>query len=284
MGSPFYPCLFSPSEEEEDDIVGRWEEIKRRLQANPDVISMELLLSVLKQRPPTYVVEYLLTHSSVQSDHLLPRRGPTPLQVAVVEGCNAAIVKLLTQACPWALCVTSEAAPEDPLSIAKRLGKPDLVAVLQRPMTHWLEKDIAIVPKRCKEGEEDLNNVKLLCARLIKRNQQLSKDVKHLKTTIQAMIQSDRCNVKLAEEEATTNCRINEWEIRLEEEAAWNEAVRNDLVGWKQEVQKQWLTLQESLREKRNDENNPLQSNHHDYLPNHFDPPKRRCRPFHSIS
>lgn len=273
MGIPFYPSLFSPSED--NDSGSRWVETKRLLEANPHLITLELLVSVLKQQPPTFVVELLLSHAPLLLSLLdMPKqqKGPTPLQVAVAEGCNVDVVKLLVQACPWALCVTNVNAPEDPLSLAKRLDQQDLQDLLQRPLVRWLQEAAAESQQQCnrtlqssihhddhyhhhdhqqqhlqQEQQEDLANVKLLCARLLKRNQQLSKDIKLCQTTIQSlsMIQSNTTITRTPEQtpnaEAPSNYTIVQ--IRLEEEAVLNEVARNELVEWKQDMEQQLLVL-----------------------------------------
>ena len=337
MGIPFYPSLFSPSEEDGKDDDRRWEETKRLLQANPQIINVELLLSVLKQQPPIYVVEFFLSHPLL--DLTTSKLGPTPLQLAVTEGCDIQIVELLIQACPWALCVTSVAEPEDPLSLAKRLGKPqELLELLQRPLVQWLEESsssssylrnhnqqnqqqhptllhgsVLQQQQQHQEQQEDMANVKLLCARLMKRNQQLSKEIKLCQTTIvqQAIKPTTSREEKTPIDDnskAKTTTRIAELEILLEEQAALNEVMRNDLEEWKQgmmmmmleqqKAQSQRMTILRQVEEEEayqddDDENNhPSTSDNNNKKHHHAsrrrllsDRPKRKsvCRPFNSI-
>jgi len=353
MVIPFYPSLFSPSEEEDDSAAGgagagahRWEETKRLLAANPQIINMDLLLSVLKQQPPAYMVEFILSQHHHHNYHyppldLVPKQGPTPLQLAVTEGCDIKVIELLIQACPWALCVTNAEAPEDPLSLAKRLGKQqDLQELLQRPLVEWLVEEkkessqssfrYTNKPKlhnqsfihHQEEQEEDLANVKLLCARLLKRNQQLSKEIKLCQSTIQSMIQQSKIleevNPKASisttttitddndndDDDNTAETRIDELEIRLEEEAALNQLVRNDLVEWKQDMEEQLMfhKKQEShfqqqrqaqqQQYKNDDENDPpptttrsenKKQHRSRTLSDHRPKRKSVCRPFNSI-
>ncbi|CAJ1963990.1 unnamed protein product [Cylindrotheca closterium] len=337
MGIPFYPSLFSPSEEEDTDA--RWEETKGLLQTNPQLLTVELLLSILKQQAPVHVVEFFLLSSQPTLD-LMPKVGPTPLQLAAAEGCCPNVVQLLIRACPWALCVTSVAEPEDPLSLAKKFGQEDLVKLLERPLVEWLEESsllssplkqttllqgssTILQQQQQQEQQEDLANVKLLCARLLKRNQQLSKEIKLCqqqqvmsmgvvipKLSSQQTMTTATREQNMNDSDKATNTRIAELEIRLDKEATLHEMVRNDLKECKQGMttvmmmikqhqQQQYMWKQQTAQSQKKEEESIFQDDENSPPPTSdsnkkkqqhesqrlTNRPRRKsvCRPFNSV-
>eukprot|EP00980_Cylindrotheca_fusiformis_P003646 scaffold818_cov136-Cylindrotheca_fusiformis.AAC.12 len=284
----------------------QWDLMSCLLKENPRLMTSAVLISALQKRPSKGSVECMLSVNP-KSAHV-PNEGPTPLQIAVKYGCSCEVVSLLVKACPMALCQTNPGYDEDPLSYAKQhfRDNSELIELLKRPLGNWLE---ARVPEPLPENtdsvdltqdgspvlaitqtsidQQDISNVKLLCARLIKghkklkqqltsfqeqlhrpvcnrseilreieeqsktnfRHQLIALDMKeramrsHLKKVEQRCIKCCESRVEQSEKDMNTwrkqvDDNMKEWELILEQEAAMNEYVRNDIYEWVEEQSK----------------------------------------------
>jgi hypothetical protein len=68
----------------------------------------------LRHRPPLHVIHFMLHLNSKAAS--IPKKGPTPLQVAIQHACSVDVIKALIQACPFALVATNPGSYLDPLS------------------------------------------------------------------------------------------------------------------------------------------------------------------------
>jgi hypothetical protein len=126
----------------------------------------------------------------------IPKKGPTPLQVAVQHNASIEVVHCLLEACPFALCATNPDHAEDPLSYVKRHRKKDrhMIELLSRPLSFWIsernrdpnasitsfreEPDArTALPSPPPVDREELYNVKLLCAQVLRGHKKLAKQV-----------------------------------------------------------------------------------------------------------
>lgn len=167
-------------------------------------MTQEVLILALQKQPPAHVIKFMLSvNPRVGSS--IPKEGPTPLQVAVIHNASIEVIEILLQACPFSLCVTNPTHAEDPLSYAKRHRKDDkaLIDLLSQPLSYWVEE-------RCRDPEasltnitssshadnngrtpppsshhqyyppvdkQELYNVKLLCAKLLKNHKKMMKQM-----------------------------------------------------------------------------------------------------------
>lgn len=93
-----------------------WNRAAAVLSARPSLMTRDILMVVLKNNPPSYVVEFMLQLNPHAAD--VPSQGPSsPLQVAVRHNASVQVCALLIQACPLALVATHSGY--DPLMYAK---------------------------------------------------------------------------------------------------------------------------------------------------------------------
>jgi hypothetical protein len=180
----------------------KWVHNCRVFRDKPSLMTTRLLISALQNQPPIHVVQFILSVNPKAAS--IPKYGPTPLQVAVEKDSSIAVVTCLLRSCPFALCVTNPEHPQDPLSFAKQHRKDDkaLIDLLSQPLSFWMtergrDPDASLTsfappeavnrvvtplpPPKCSKAtavdREELDNVKLLCAQVIKGHKNLAKQV-----------------------------------------------------------------------------------------------------------
>ena len=104
----------------------------------PCIATQKGLILALKHQAPIHVIRFLLTINPNIVD--IPKKGPTPLQVAVQYNASLEVIQALLEASPFSLCVTNHDSPEDPLSYAQRrhMDRPGLIELLIRPLSYWV--------------------------------------------------------------------------------------------------------------------------------------------------
>jgi hypothetical protein len=104
----------------------------------PCIATQKGLILALKHQAPIHVIRFLLTINPNIVN--IPKKGPTPLQVAVQYNASLEVIQALLEASPFGLCVTNHDSPEDPLSYAKRnhIDRPGLIELLSRPLSYWV--------------------------------------------------------------------------------------------------------------------------------------------------
>lgn len=115
-----------------------WRQAIQALRTNPRLMTAAILSLALRQRPPLYVVEWMLRLNPHAAS--VPTTGPTPLMVAVQAQCALPVVEAVLLACPLALVARPPGQRMDPLTHAKkfRSSETDLVELLSRPLCHWM--------------------------------------------------------------------------------------------------------------------------------------------------
>lgn len=118
-----------------------WRKAIRVLRANPSLMTRAILSLALKQRPPVYVVDWMLRLNPDAAAAPPSDKSPSPLFVAVQEGCSVAVVETVLRACPKALVSRPSGSKWDPVAMAnrERPEEKDLLALLHRPISYWLE-------------------------------------------------------------------------------------------------------------------------------------------------
>ena len=116
-----------------------WQRAKELLTNNPTLVSPRVLLLALQSRPPLDMVECLLRLDPQLA--AIPKTGPTALQVAIENGCHPVILRRLLEACPF-LIVARTTSKKTVLQLAKELrsNEPEVVQLLRKPLTYWLEQ------------------------------------------------------------------------------------------------------------------------------------------------
>jgi hypothetical protein len=116
----------------------QWKRASNMLRTNPTLVTNPILCMALRQRPPLHVIHFMLMLNSKAAS--IPKKGPTPLQVAIQHACSVDVIKALIQACPFALVATNPGSYLDPLSYVKRFrpNENDLIELLSLPLSHWL--------------------------------------------------------------------------------------------------------------------------------------------------
>jgi hypothetical protein len=116
----------------------QWKRASNMLQTNPTLVTNHILCMALKHRPPLHVIHFMLHLNSKAAS--IPKKGPTPLQIAVQSSCSLEVIKALINACPFALVATNPGSYLDPLSYAKRFRptEKELIALLSLPLSYWL--------------------------------------------------------------------------------------------------------------------------------------------------
>jgi hypothetical protein len=116
-----------------------WQKAYSMLQNNPKLMTSNVLHMALKRRAPIQLVRFMLELNPGAA--LVPRHGPSPLQVAVKSLCGLDVVQVILEKCPCALVVTNPGSYLDPLSYAKRFRstETDLINLLGLPISHWTE-------------------------------------------------------------------------------------------------------------------------------------------------
>lgn len=79
----------------------QWCKATEMLQSNPNLMTGGIFSLALKHRPPVHIVQFMLQLNPKAAS--IPDTGPTPLQIAVKYGCNAAVIRTIIEACPFAL-------------------------------------------------------------------------------------------------------------------------------------------------------------------------------------
>jgi hypothetical protein len=179
----------------------QWVQASCVLRDNPARMTSRVLILALRNQPPVHVVRFMLSVNPKAAS--IPKKGPTPLQVAVQSNASIEVVQLLLESCPFALCVTNPDHAEDPLSYAKRHRKGDktLIELLGRPLSFWItersrDARASLTSFRDEERQDarnpppppppppppsvdrqELYNVKLLCAQVLKGHKKLAKQV-----------------------------------------------------------------------------------------------------------
>ena len=175
----------------------QWVQASCVLRDNPSLMTNRVLVQALRNRPPVHVVQFMLSVNPKAAS--IPKKGPTPLQVAVQHNASIEVVHCLLEACPFALCATNPDHAEDPLSYVKRHRKKDrqMIELLSRPLSYWIsernrdpnasitsfrdEPDARtaplLPPLPPPVDREELYNVKLLCAQVLRGHKKLAKQV-----------------------------------------------------------------------------------------------------------
>lgn len=121
-----------------------WRKAIRVLRANPSLMTPAILCLALRQRPPVYVVDWMLRlNPNAAATAPSSGGGPSPLFVAIQEKCSTVVVETVLKAYPQALVAQPPGSQWDPVSLAKReRGKEsDLLRLLQRPVSYWLMEE-----------------------------------------------------------------------------------------------------------------------------------------------
>ena len=115
-----------------------WRKAIRVLRANPSLMTRSILCRALRQRPPTYVVDWMLRLNPCALT-LATNAGPSPLYVAIQENCSTAVVESILRACPKYLIEYPPGSRWDPVALAKRVRgeEKDLLDLLHRPVSYW---------------------------------------------------------------------------------------------------------------------------------------------------
>lgn len=95
-------------------------------------VTQKGLLLALKHNAPLPVIQFMLKiNPNIMN---FPRKGPTPLQVAVQCNAGLDVIKMLLDASPVGECIRNADFPESPLEYAKRCrsDRPDLIELLSR--------------------------------------------------------------------------------------------------------------------------------------------------------
>ena len=206
-------CNFEENTPEARDAAAaeKWVHNSCVFRDNPSLMTGRMLISALKNQPPIHVVQFILSVNPKAAS--IPKKGPTPLQVAVENNASIEVVQLLLEACPFAVCVTNPDHVQDPLSYAKqhRRHDKDLIEILQRPLSYWInqrERDpnsslysfpleddnVRVAPPRssshCKEAShvdrQEIDNIKVLCAQVMKGHKKLCKQVSACQEKLEA--------------------------------------------------------------------------------------------------
>ena len=104
----------------------QWQKAYAMLERNPSLMTpLNLIRFMLKLNPEAASI---------------PKKGPSPLQIAVQSQCSTEVIKELIKVCPFALVATNPGSHLDPLSYAKRFrpAETDLIRLLSHPVTHWI--------------------------------------------------------------------------------------------------------------------------------------------------
>ncbi len=95
-------------------------------------VTQKGLLLALKHNAPLPVIQFMLKiNPNIMN---FPKKGPTPLQVAVQCNAGLDVIKMLLDASPVGECIRNADFPESPLEYAKRChsDRPDLIELLSR--------------------------------------------------------------------------------------------------------------------------------------------------------
>ena len=165
-----------------------------------------MLAKVLQKQPPLHVVQFILSVDPKAAG--IPREGPTPLQIAIQNNASTIVIQELIEACPFALFVGgNDSNVQDLLSYVKQHRREDtkLIEILERPLKHRIDyahgrkndiaqfpfpkvfnieggRDHATCPLPPQEipvhvDAREIENMKVLCAQVIKGFKKLSKQV-----------------------------------------------------------------------------------------------------------
>jgi len=120
-----------------------WRKAIRVLRANPSLMTRAILCLALRQRPPAYVVDWMLRLNPDAATAPSADGGPSPLFIAVKERCSTAVVETILRANPKALEARSPDSQWDPVVLAKRErgNESDLLSLLRRPVSHWSKEE-----------------------------------------------------------------------------------------------------------------------------------------------
>ncbi|KAI2506199.1 hypothetical protein MHU86_8234 [Fragilaria crotonensis] len=133
MDSSGESLVFKDTENPSDE----WEHAKVVLQANPSLMTPQILHLALRNQPPLEVVEFMLSVNVRAAS--LPKRGPTALQCAVRYHASIDVVKCLLMACPFALLASNldDTQFKNPLECARatRADETELIEMLSQPLS-----------------------------------------------------------------------------------------------------------------------------------------------------
>ena len=124
----------------------QWQKAYSMLENNPSLMTGGILVLALKRRAPVNLIRFMLKLNPDAAS--IPKKGPSPLQIALQSQCPIEVVKELIQACPFALVATNPGSHLDPLSYAKRFRpkESDLILLLSHPVSYW-------IPEKNQNGE-----------------------------------------------------------------------------------------------------------------------------------
>jgi len=124
----------------------QWQKAYSMLENNPSLMTGGILVLALKRRAPVNLIRFMLKLNPDAAS--IPKKGPSPLQIALQSQCPIEVVKELVQACPFALVATNPGSHLDPLSYAKRFRpkESDLILLLSHPVSYW-------IPEKNQNGE-----------------------------------------------------------------------------------------------------------------------------------
>ena len=116
----------------------QWQKAYTMLERNPSLMTGGILAMALKRRAPLNLIRFMLKLNPGAAS--IPKKGPSPLLIAVQSQCSTDIIKELIQVCPFALVATNPGSHLDPLSYAKRFrpAETDLIRLLSHPVNHWI--------------------------------------------------------------------------------------------------------------------------------------------------
>lgn len=98
--------------------ASQWKRIAQVYHKKQHLLTPGVFHTTLEKNPPAFVVQQMLKLAPQLAS--LPSSGPTALQVAVQSGASVKVVRMLLEACPFALCVLDPLDAMYPLSYASK--------------------------------------------------------------------------------------------------------------------------------------------------------------------
>ena len=141
-------AMDSPSLTHTDSIMSQskmfaesqWQKAYTMLESNPNLMTGGILAMALRRRAPLKLICFMLKLNPEAAS--IPKKGPSPLQIAVQSQCSTEVIEELVKVCPFALVATNPGSHLDPLSYAKRFrpAEDDLIRLLSHPVNHWITR------------------------------------------------------------------------------------------------------------------------------------------------
>lgn len=108
----------SPPRSPELTFGGQWAKASYLLRKNPSRVTRRVFLTSLKHSPPLDLVVFMI--SANPDVATIPKEGPTALQVAIEHKAPLDVIRVIIDACPFALCATNPGFSIDPLEYARK--------------------------------------------------------------------------------------------------------------------------------------------------------------------